>query len=532
MINVLTEHPTNDAELVSYVRPELAALAPELERVHDCYELMRTPGAQERYLTQEPGEPFEAYEARLGRSTYAPTFREAIRAFAGLLGNYQENELPKTLDDNLENVDMMGSSLSKFLNEVDQMVLRDGGAGVLVEMPPEGGDYQSSLEEIEANVRPYLMSVRRSDLINWRTEMIGGREVVRQAVIRTVMEVESEEGKFGTKLEPIYCFFYPGGYQKIRMERDNSSRWQMIVIAEGRTTLPVVPLVWYGATGSKFGGGSVPLAGLADLSIQHYQMRSDLTELIHKLSMPVPVRKGAQTDANGRPMALTIGPNTAIDLPIDGDFGFAEASGSSLKQHQEEINHVEALMDRSSLAFMYGSQTTKTATEAVLHGSQIQAQIKTLIENKESAVDLIVRLWAAYTNEKVSGDAGIEISDNLIQRPLEANEVQSYLSLFGENAISHQTLLEELQRGHALSQDIDIEEEMERVAEERKQAMEESLEMMQATADAEGPETYAPKPQATKKEPVKSEAKKDVDPKKEEEAKAGKKATADAKKKS
>ena len=38
--------------------------------------------------------------------------------------------------------------------------------------------------------------------------------------------------------------------------------------------------------------------------------------------------------------------------------------------------------------------------------------------------------------------------------------MQSYLNLFGENAISHQTLLEELQRGHALSQDIDIEEEI------------------------------------------------------------------------
>ena len=46
-----------------------------------------------------------------------------------------------------------------------------------------------------------------------------------------------------------------------------------------------------GATGSRFGIGSVPLTGLADLSIQHFQLRSDLAELIHKLSMPVPVRK-------------------------------------------------------------------------------------------------------------------------------------------------------------------------------------------------------------------------------------------------
>ena len=85
-----------------------------------------------------------------------------------------------------------------------------------------------------------------------------------------------------------------------------------------------MPLVWFGATGSRFGVGAVPLAGLADLSIQHFQLRSDLAELIHKLSMPVPVRKGASTDALGRPAPLTIGPNSAIDLPVEGDFFFAE----------------------------------------------------------------------------------------------------------------------------------------------------------------------------------------------------------------
>ena len=88
-----------------------------------------------------------------------------------------------------------------------------------------------------------------------------------------------------------------------------------------------------------------------------------------------------------------------------------------MAQHQAEITHVEQLMDRSSLAFMYGSETTKTATEAVLQGAQIQAQVKTLIENKESMFDMVVKLWAAYTGEKTKPESGIEVSDNLIQRP-------------------------------------------------------------------------------------------------------------------
>lgn len=523
MHDILVSHPIDDPELISYVRPELRAIQPELDRVKDCFELMRGDKIKGRYLAQEYGEPDEAYAARLNRATYTPVFRDAIRAFAGLLGNYQEKDLPSTLEENLENVDMMGSSLAKFLNDLDQMVLRDGGAGVLVEMPPEAG-YESALEEIEGGARPYLVPVKRQDIINWRTAMVAGREVVQQAVVRTIMEMPSEEGPFGTKLEPIYCLFMPGAYKKIRLVRGATDQnWVMETIEEGMTTLPVVPLVWYGATGTRFGSGSVPLAGLADLSIQHYQLRSDLAELIHKLSMPVPVRKGASTDAHGRPAPLTIGPNSAIDLPEEGDFFFAEPSGGSLAQHQEEINHVEALMDRSSLAFLYGQEGTKTATEAVLHGAQIQAQVATLIENKESSFDLMVRLWARYTAEKVKQETGIEISDNLIQRPMESQEVQAMLNLFGENAISHQTLLEELQRGHVLSQEIDLEEELARVEEERKKAQEEAMAMMQEASP--GPEQFAPKPNAAPAAAKKPAKGKEQDPAKGQtkgEAKPGK----------
>ena len=41
------------------------------------------------------------------------------------------------------------------------------------------------------------------------------------------------------------------------------------------TSMPIVPLVWYGATTTRFAQGDLPMDGLADLSIQHFQMRSD-----------------------------------------------------------------------------------------------------------------------------------------------------------------------------------------------------------------------------------------------------------------
>ncbi|ACT65587.1 predicted protein [Cyanophage PSS2] len=512
MHTVNVDHPTDRPDLVSYVRPELREIGTQLNRVADCFTVFADNDLAVRaeYLPQEPGERDTPYKQRLGRSIYPSFYRDAIRAFAGLLSNYQIHEMPASMEDADDNVDRRGSSLNKFLNSLDQLVLRDGGAAVLVEMPPETLDEEgnsletSAMEEIEAARAPWLVPIERQNLINWRTKVVDGREVVTMAVIRTIEERQDPKNAFGTVLEPIYLLLTPGAWQKIRLVRGATMKWEMVVEAEGVTTLPVVPLVWYGATGSQFAGGSLPLSGLADLSIQHFTLRSDLVELIHRLALPVPVRKGSQQLPDGSYPPMVLGPNSGMDLPENGDFKFAELSGSSLAQHQVEVEHVEALMDRSSLSFMYGSTGNgRTATEAVLQGSQVASQVRTLIENKQAMFGLIMKLWTTYMAEDLSEEAGLDINDNLIARPLEAQEVQAYLALFGGDLLSHETTLGELQKGQALSQDIDLEEEIARVTDERKARAEEAMEMMQETG-GEDPAAFAPAPNPEPKKPEKS----------------------------
>jgi hypothetical protein len=181
------------------------------------------------------------------------------------------------------------------------------------------------------------------------------------------------------------------------MEKKDS-KWTAISEGIIQTSMPIVPIVWYGASTSRFAQGDLPMNGLAELSIQHYNLRSDLQELLHKCAMPVPVRKGGPVGPDGRPAALVLGPNTAVDLPETGDFNFAEPTGKSLERHQAEIAQVEGLMDRSGLAFLRGT-TVKTATEAALRASQVSSQVSTLVRNKTSAFSTIMRLWARYAGE-------------------------------------------------------------------------------------------------------------------------------------
>jgi hypothetical protein len=465
-------HPTNDPTLVSFHRPELVRLLPQLEKAYDCWTLLNADGAGEskqKYLPKEPAEPSAAYQARLGRSTYAPIYRDAIRSYAGLLSRFHLIDAPSSLEDSKTNVDLQGSSIQSFMTQIDELALRDGGTYVMVDMMPDSGA-SNFFDQLNDGRHPYLISVNRADVINWSVRYDRGREFVEHATVRQLRSLPSPDGTYGSVVEPVYYVLRPGKVEAYRLVNSGTRRWENQLIDTVETTLPIVPLVWYGATTSRFAQGDMPMEGLAELSLQHFQMRSDLGELLHKCAMPVPVRKGAPIGPDGKPAPLVIGPNTAIDLSGESgsDFSFAEPSGKSLERHQQEIRHVEELMDRSSLNFLYGANV-KTATEASLRASQVASSISSLIRNKTAAFGVIMRLWAWYAGEQdqITVESGIAINDSLINKPLGASEMAQLVNLYSQGLLSKQTVLDELQRGGVLDPDLVVEQEISRITEEQ-----------------------------------------------------------------
>jgi len=494
-------HPINDPTLVSYHRPELVRLLPQLEQAYDCWTLLNADGlgaAKEKYLHKEPAEPANAYKARLDRSTYTPIYRDSIRSYAGLLSRFQVIDAPPSMEQNDANVDLQGSSMQSFLTAADEMALRDGGAFVMVDMMPENGT-DNFFDQMSDGRHPYFLLIKRCDVINWQVTYDRGMESVQSVTVRQLRSYPDPEGRFGHKVEPVYFVLTPGKVETFRLVKTDASRWSNVKVDETPTSLPIVPLVWYGATTSRFAQGDLPMDGLADLSIQHFQMRSDLSELLHKCAMPVPVRKGAPIGADGQAAPLVLGPNTAVDLPAEGgDFAFAEPTGKSLERHQQEIQHIEQLMDRSSLNFLYGANV-KTATEASLRASQVSSSVSALVRNKAAMFGVLMRLWAWYAGEQssITDESGLAINDSLMTKPLEANEMAQLVNLYNNGLISKRTILDELQRGGVLDPDLVVDDEMDRIEEDHDAKLDERIGDMQAFEEA--------KPESPEVAPVKEE---------------------------
>lgn len=464
-------HPINDPQLVSYHRKELVANLPNLELALDCWSLMNTEtkgSSKKKYITKERAEPNEAYLERVKRSAYTPIYRDSIKAYAGLLSRFTISNPPQSIEEWKDNVDLQGSSFQNFFTRADELTIRDGGCFIYVEMMRKLDDSESNaIDERSDGRHPYLVLIERKDVINWSVDYIDGRERIKHATFRQIQQFE--EGAYGVTLEPIYRCIKPYEVRSYRLERSSTDgTWRQSEIgAPVRTSMPFVPLVWYGASSSRFAQSDIPLSGLAELSIHHFQSRSDLTELFRKCAMPVPVRKGVWSEGSSA-KPLVIGPNSCQDLPGEGsDFFFSEPRGSSLQRHQDEIRHIEMLMDRSGLNFLYGANI-KTATEASLRASQVASQISALIRNKISAFNMMMRYWALYAGEQaqITKESGIIVNDSLINRPIDPSGIAQLINLRDAQIISTETALNELKRGGVLDPDMDLLEELSRVNEE------------------------------------------------------------------
>ncbi len=452
----LAMHPTNDPDLPSYQQAEYLEAAEEMELVMDLWNNLK--GCFTKYIHQEQKEDSKHYRDRLARVRLDNRFKPAVNGYAGLLSEFALNDdLAPTIQAYAENIDGFGNNIHTFLNECDQMVLRDGWCGVFVDSSALSSSINSQADLLSSGNRPYLVAVDRRNIPNWDYEIVGGEIALNRVTIRELRQIP--KGRYGFDIEPFYRVYYPDGFEVYQL-KENGGKFKSILVDDGATNLGYIPLVYYSVCESSYFQASVPFINLAHLNIEHLQKRSQLNEVLRKCNLPVPVRKGLirTVDDLKKAPPVVIGPNHALDIPAEGDFYFAEPSGSAIAQTKEDISNLEMAMDRVSLAFLTGGENNKTATEVLLNTAQTSANLKTMATRKESAIQQIFDYWVGYTGEEEGGTATIDSS--ILQLPITPEQINRLTELATSRFISQETLLHELKLGKALSRDFDIQREV------------------------------------------------------------------------
>jgi len=468
--------------------PSLLALQDRLQLVADCWNLLDGTGGQSRrglYLPQGSKEPEAAYRQRLANARPSGFFRDALRTYAGMLASVQWCELPISLAGVLSDVDGLGTDLGVFLFLADLLVLRDGGALVLV-LPaehrwPSEGHRQEAIRRGDRLSLPRLALVPRRDCLDWqltngdgRPQRIRWRERCSQGkaqeadpplaggvavhLLGPVSPLEQPEppdqwiyreallqqgGLQFSSYRAVASPTEPAGYRAERIGR--------LLVLPGQQLLPAV---WYAADGAAFGEGDLPHLGLANQYLNHYRLKSDYEDLLSRCALPVGVRTGLvdqfgyQRDEDGagrQPEQLTLSTSTFMDLPEGADFQWKEIRAQSLAEHRAYLTLLDETMRRDALVPTQNRGAGRSDTEISLCAGQAYALLQSLATQKSSIFSSLLGHWCRQSGESLAPGAGISLSVTPMTPPVRPQpSVAEWLELEARGVISREELRQQL----------------------------------------------------------------------------------------
>jgi hypothetical protein len=458
--------PTDDPNLPSYLSSDYRAVAGKLAIVDDVYR-----GDVKKYLPQWTKEPDSAYKSRLQRTKFNNVYKSIVSGFPGLLSRLEnEDSLYDQLLDCKDNIDMQGNSLQSFQWEVDLAVITHGCAGVLVDMPRLERDEDGETIGDDPQ-RAYLVMVNRRDIISWEESYSDGYCELERVTIRRC--IERPVGIYGSeKITTYKSFFDDGSYRTevicVNNNGGEKERYYAVMLEYGQSTLEEVPLTIYSATDIYPLSSEPPLYNVAELNLSHYELYSEYRDIIHKINFPTAVRIGVINSGCEVPPPMILGSNSGIDVPKDGDFKFASPDGSVLATDRAELDALLSAMNEQSLRFLSGaSGAAKTATEALLSSTQVQATMAGIARLKTSFLQEINRKWAAYYGDVIE-QCDIGVNQDLLKLPLDAQTLSALSGMASSNQLSVITLLEMMKDGLRLPDGVKPSLEIQRIAAQEK----------------------------------------------------------------
>ncbi|WP_336872628.1 DUF4055 domain-containing protein [Pseudomonas juntendi] len=414
---------------------------------------MRSVG--KKLLPQYPAESDEGYRERLRLSTLLPAYSETIsnmtaRVFAEPL--QLGDGVPEDIVAMATDIDRAGNDLNSWAVEFFREGLGFGLCHAFVDHPSVDG-LKTKAEEQAAGVRPYVVMVKPSQVLGWRSK--GG--VLTMVRYREV--VEEEDGEFGAKCVEQIRVLIPGGW---RTYRRATSKAVWALHEQGTTSLGRIPWATFYTGRTGFMTAKPPLLELAHLNVKHWQSQSDQDNILHVIRVPILARIGVQmqfTD-QGKPVPpeFKVGTGSLTDLPASGDLKYVEHTGKAVEAGRTALKD---LLDEMRMAggklLTPEKAATKTATQAEEEAAQELSPLQRMSNHFGDCLAQLLQFMAEYRS---LGDGGtVEMRGNYDVDYMPEVSLPTLVSMANAGMISKETLFTEMQRRGVISDEYDWDDE-------------------------------------------------------------------------
>jgi hypothetical protein len=394
-----------------------------------------------KFLPQEPRELDESYDNRLQRSVLAPYYVRLERMLAGMLTRkpVRLDDVSDQIREQLFDVDLQGNDLQTWLYNTSRICIRYGHVGVLVDAPKSGD-----------NGRPYWITYSPREVLGFRAELADGQQKLTQ--LRLSEKIVVPDGLYGEKQVEQVRVLTPGAFEIFQKDQKGDFR----VVDEGTTSLSEIPFSV--AYSNRIGvlESFPPLADIAELNLQHYQVQSDLGNQLHISAVPMLALFGFPASAE----EVSAGPGEALSLPEGASASYIEPGGNSYDAQFRRLDQIASQINELGLAAVMGAKlSAETAESKRIDRSQGDSTMMVVAQQMQDIIDNCLRFHADYLQESQSGSS--LVNRDFMGARLEPQEIQALLQLYTAGTVTQETLLLQLEAGEVLGDDFDVEAELE-----------------------------------------------------------------------
>lgn len=367
-----------------------------------------------------------------------------------------------------ENSNGAGLTLLQSIQSTTSNVLDTGRHGLLTDFPTSDGGSQAQTKTLKANVLHY----RAESILNWRTTIINGEEVLTLVVLAEEVELIDEDG-FGGECVTWYRVLrlnesgiytqevYNENEEPIIYGDGDDSTTEIIPRKSDGSTWDKIPFVFVGAQDNDPTPDKSPLYDLAELNIAHYRNSADFEESSFLVGQPTPVISGLTQPWVDEVMkgGVMLGSRSAVLLPDGGSAMLLQAKDNQMPS--KGMEEKEKQMIKIGAKIITDAGGVETAEAAKLRFAGQNSKLSLVINNVEQAYQKVFE-WVAEFMPNADGENVFEINRQFYEATVDPQLIIASMQLQDRGVIGKTDLRNTLRKSGQIAtnrtdKDIDAE---------------------------------------------------------------------------
>lgn len=417
----------------------------------------------ETYLPNPAQWDATLYKAYKLRATYFNACGRTLDGMTGLIFRKKpELVYPAALEPIVNDIDMAGSDIMAFAEQLVDELGRVSRVGILIDYPSTQTIGLTVAEAQTLGLRPYATIYKTESILDWRFERINNKQMLSMVKLKECKEVQVAEFQYETKDIIRVLDLFEGRY-RVRVYQKGEKEYELISeIFPLMNNAPIreIPFVFDSVNGLDSDVKKPLLLDLVNMNLSHYRLMADYKHGLLFTGLPTPVFWGAQLDDDDK---INLGSTEALVFANpDGHAEYLEFQGQGLSALKEAINtEVELMSALGSRMLSPEKRAVESGEAAAIHRSAENAVLASLAHSASSALTRTLQWLAMWA--RASEEVSVTLNTDFMPKEMDANMFRELTNAYLTGAISYNTYFFKLKEGEVIREEVQEEEEQDRL---------------------------------------------------------------------